>query len=214
LEKIIKFHLENTLGNNFVLDDHQFAYCNSLGTEQAVRKATEYIEKIKERNRHVILISFDISGTFDKVRWSKILGNLCENLIPQTLINMVKSFLTERTIGHYDNQGDQITQRNLYCGVPQGSILGPILFNTIMTKVHNIPYYRDANDILLIAGVNEPHEADFRKINKIISILSHEINLADLAFNEGKTQCLLISNKHNRKMVTPEIEANIKGKQK
>ena len=216
LEKIIKSFLEETINENSVLNDNQFAYRKSLGTEQAVIRLTEYVEKFSKDNRHALLVSFDVSGAFDKVRWSKIINNLFLNLIPYTLINYVKSFLTNRTIGHYNHGGRTIFERELFCGVPQGSILGPTLFNVVMARVHKIPYYRDlgilsyADDLLLVAGISVNAERDFKQINNAICCLNNELKSAGLAFNREKTQSLLVSKKHDKESLKREIEAKVK----
>ena len=143
-----------------MLSENQFAYRKGLGMENAVTKLMNYINEYKEKNRHVVLISFDISGAFDRVSWSSIHQSLTTKLVPNTLITIIRSFLVNRTIGHYNDNDKVITNREICCGVPQGSILGPCLFNIVMTNVHKIPYSKEleiinyADDIILVAGIN------------------------------------------------------------
>lgn len=102
LEKIIKHFLEEAFDNQYLLNDNQFAYRKSRGTEQAVCRVMRHANEYKKCNRHLIVISFDISAAFDKAYWSTILQNLRASSIPTTLIYMIKSFFAVRSRGYYD----------------------------------------------------------------------------------------------------------------
>lgn len=215
LEKIIKFHLERVLAGNHMLNDNQFAYRKGVGTEHAVTQLMKYIKEYKKRNRHVVIYSFDISGAFDKVSWSSIHQSLTSNIVPNALINIIRSFLVNRTIGHYDNNGGLITNRQLYCGVPQGSVLGPCLFNVVMSNVHKIAYNKDINlisyadDVILVAGINQNEDLQIRQINETVLTINTSLNSARLTFNSQKTQCILFSNKKDRTQIKDKLESKI-----
>jgi retron-type reverse transcriptase len=74
-----------------------------------------------------LVLSLDIARAFDTVNHIRLLDNLRKKWIPLWFVQMVKSFLTERTTTLLVD-GEESAPRQLAAGVPQGSPLSPILF--------------------------------------------------------------------------------------
>lgn len=217
-EKNINHHLNEFMRKHNVLNHNQFGFRRKLSTENAVRKAFEIINRYRNSHRHVLLVSFDVSGAFDKIKHPELINILTQHSFPSNLISLTADYLTNRTIGWYHESSSDHVTRNLTTGVPQGSVLGPVLFNIAMTNIHkinmegNIEIISYADDILLIAGIDTKKEkgADDLKINSSIGKMSQELSKLGLKFNPNKTNSILISRRHDKEQVKTRIENHVK----
>ena len=102
---------------SLVLDRH-FLYQSSISHE----KYSSFDEGLEVRS-----IFFDIAKAFDKASHDGIIFKLTQNGISGNLLNLLRDFLNERKQRVILN-GQFSTWKNVSAGVPQGSILGPLLF--------------------------------------------------------------------------------------
>ena len=108
-----------------------------------------------DENKSVILLLLDLSAAFDTVDHSILLSRLSHRFgIKETVLTWFKSYLTSRK-QFVQVQGSKSTQRSLKCGVPQGSILGPLLYVLYSAPIadiirrHNLQYHIFADNIHL-----------------------------------------------------------------
>lgn len=72
-----------------------------------------------------VLITLDVKNAFNSLRWPVIDEALRKKKVPEYLVVMIRSWLSDRQL----LTGDELTPRPVTCGVPQGSVLGPALWN-------------------------------------------------------------------------------------
>ena len=72
-----------------------------------------------------ILIALDIKNAFNMLRWRRILKEAKERRLPGQLLRILDACLSDWRIVAHCREGD--IRRNIYAGVPQGTILGPLL---------------------------------------------------------------------------------------
>ena len=70
----------------------------------------------------------DIKNAFDSVLWSAIRDDLTSKSVPDHLTSIIGSFLSERKIANEKPNGTT-GMAVVFCGVPQGSVLGSLLWN-------------------------------------------------------------------------------------
>lgn len=68
-------------------------------------------------------VALDVANAFNTAKWRKIKESMHKSRMPRYLISAIQNYLKDRTI-EYEG-GTRITT----CGVPQGSVLGPLLWN-------------------------------------------------------------------------------------
>ena len=99
------------------------------------------------------------------------------------------------TIGQIDDTCSEV--KNVNFGVPQGSILGPVLFNIYLADLQenvNVKYFQYADDTTIydhakISDLNSCRNTIYQSINKL-SVWSKE---STLAFNNDKTKFMILS---------------------
>lgn len=127
VEKIILIHLTQHLDDQHVIQDEQFGFRTSHSTTHALTRIVELITKGFNRKETTVGVFLDTEKAFDKVWHSGLLYKLIQIKTPFYLINLLKSYLLNRTFNvHLGNTVSDTFSIN--AGVPQGSLLGPILY--------------------------------------------------------------------------------------
>jgi hypothetical protein len=80
--------------------------------------------------KYVLTIFIDVKGAFDNVWWPSLIRNLRLRNTPHELITLIKSYLTNRKVTF--TQGDTKVEKTPTKGCPQGSVLGPTLWNLVL----------------------------------------------------------------------------------
>jgi len=106
----------------------QSAYRSKHSTETAVLKITSDVFRAADRGEVSLLCMLVLSAAFDTVDHDILFDRLRQSFGVQGLaLTWIESFLRDRTQS-VSIAGDQSVEMTLTCGVPQGSVLGPILF--------------------------------------------------------------------------------------
>jgi ribonuclease HI len=126
LEKLINkrliFHLETT----HFLSDNQHGFRERKSCDTALSHLYSLISHNRNSNILTHITSIDINKAFDAVHWPTLINTLKKSNCPPVLINLIITYLQNRTI--IINSGTQILQHTLNKGCPQGSVLGPTLW--------------------------------------------------------------------------------------
>uniref|UniRef100_A0A3P9D2F8 Reverse transcriptase domain-containing protein n=1 Tax=Maylandia zebra TaxID=106582 RepID=A0A3P9D2F8_9CICH len=160
-----------------------------------------------------VLVLLDLSAAFDTVDHNILLKRL-ENWtgLSGTVLNWFKTYVENRkyfvSIGNFTSEQTSIT-----CGVPQGSILGPPLFNIYMLPLaqiinnNKINYHSYADDtqiyITMSPGDRGPVQALGKCIEEINDWLCHNF----LQLNKNKTEVIVFGAKEKRLQVTRELQS-------
>ena len=110
------------------LSDSQFGFRTGRSTVDAVSRLKELVASEWEKGNGVLAISFDIANAFNSVPHATILGALRFHRVPLYLQALIKDYLEGREVLFLDGSG-VVHRGAVESGVPQGSVLGPLLWN-------------------------------------------------------------------------------------
>ena len=136
-EKIVYNLVFDFLSDNEILYDYQFGFRSKHSTQQALITLVDRVTKSLDRTNIVVSSFIDLKKTFDTVHHRILLRKLYAYGIRGVLLKWFESYLTDRSqYVIYDGVRSEI--KVVECGVPQGSILGPLLFIISMNDICNI----------------------------------------------------------------------------
>ena len=203
VERVVLSRLQQHMNSINYNCDTQFGYKKYHGTETLLLKVVNDILVGLDSKSGVVLILIDLSAAFDTVCHNKLINILANELkIQGTALKWFKSYLTGRT--QRVVIGDTLSEPlELSFGVPQGSVLGPILFNIYVASLSNI--FCDAGfQTLSYADDNAGYQAFSLScadtvLNEYVPTLLHNISnwmqQYFLKLNEDKTKLIVFGSK-------------------
>ena len=136
-ERIVYDYLFDFICTNNILYDYQFGFRPGHSTQQAIITLIDKITKSLDNGDIVISLFIDLKKAFDTVDHRILLRKLYAYGIRGTMLKWIESYLSGRTqYVVFDGQESEI--HGIQCGVPQGSILGPLLFILYMNDICNV----------------------------------------------------------------------------
>ena len=196
-ELVLKSQMINFIESNNLLTDFQSGYRSKHSTTTAILKITNDILSMLDRKYVSILILLDFSKAFDSLNHDLLCSKLFNIFkFNENAVRLIESYLNNRSQKVYVN-GLWSCAKTLSCGVPQGSILGPLLFSLFINDVTEVlsfcKYHMYADDIQIYHSGKGENISDLcEEINRdLSSILNWSENNA-LHLNASKTKAMLI----------------------
>lgn len=151
-EKLLLKRLKPIIEQRHLVPNHQFGFRQKHSTIDQVHRITDIIEKALEGKQICSAIFLDVAQAFDKV-WHEGLVVKLKKILPKQFVELLKSYITERLFRV--KQEDEYSQlMEINAGVPQGSVLGPVLYllyTSDLPKFHGLTVATFADDTALLA---------------------------------------------------------------
>ena len=187
-----------------ILPESQSAYRKGHSTETTLCSVVDDLLRSTAEGKRSILILLDLSAAFDTVVHELLIEDLKNIGIDGLALEWFRSYLNGRSfqVSARETKSDD---KSLDKGVPQGSVLGPILFCIYILELawilfkHGISYHFYADDTQFYFTIANAADTQ-QKVDEIMSDITNWMSKKRLKLNEKKTECLII-----RKPDTPAI---------
>ena len=136
-EKVVYNKILDFISDHNVLYDHQYGFRKGRSTQHAIITLVDRITKSQDMGDIVIAILIDLKKAFDTVDHKILLRKLCAYGIRGNMLKWFESYLSHRT-QYVVFDGEKSDTDSIKCGVPQGSILGPLLFILSVNDICNV----------------------------------------------------------------------------
>ena len=175
------------LSSQQLIPDHQFGFRPRHGSIEQAHRLVHKIHEDFHHKRYCTATFIDISQAFDKV-WHPGLLYKLKRTLPHPLYSILNSYLTNRVF-QVRYQEEYTSLHNIHSGVPQGSILGPVLYSIFTADLPVsdqtlIATYAD--DTAILASHTDPIIAG-RHLQQHLDKLEHWLKRWRIRANESKS---------------------------
>ena len=203
IERVVAHQLGKYLDDNKLHHPFQSAYRPRHSVETALTRVHNDIMRSLDQQHGVILVLLDLSAAFDTVDHELLLSRLQTRFgIQGNVLQWLRSYLTDRQ-QEVCVAGGKSNPRALHCGVPQGSVLGPILFTCYISPLSDISskwllnthQYADDSELYVSFKLSEQTSAEtsLTSTQGCIQDIRLWMQQNKLKLNDEKTELLLIS---------------------
>jgi Reverse transcriptase (RNA-dependent DNA polymerase)/Endonuclease-reverse transcriptase len=202
LERIIQNRLLPYTEGNDGLSDNQFGFRKARSTMDAIDTviniARDAVNRPRGSKQYCAVVTLDVQNAFNSANWDRIMTALEQMEVPNYLIRIVDNYLNGRVLIYDTEEGPK--EYMVTAGVPQGSVLGPILWNIMYNGIFKLDLPREAkiigfaDDVALVIAAKELEEVELIG-NEAIKLTKDWIESAGLNIAEHKTEILLVSSR-------------------
>ncbi len=209
LEKLMNARMVKFLNQNGIIFEHQYGFQENKSTSLAILDLQSELINNIENKLYSCSVVLDFSQAFDKVNHNILLEKLQHYGFRGIAYSWFKSYLSKRTQIVAIN-GVNASELTINCGVPQGSVLGPLLFliyiNDIYQSSQILQFRLFADDISILLA-NKKLDILEQIMNTELQKVSAWLLANKLSLNISKSNFLLISSRKTDKSIKLKINS-------
>ena len=207
MEHVVAKQLVDHIHRHGLDNSHQSAYKSGHSTETALVSIKNDVHLSLSWGEATALVLLDLSAAFDTIDHSTLLSCLLDSFcVGGSALTWLSSYLTE----HFQSVKIGSTLSDLQeflFGVPQGSVLGPLLFSlytsplsTLIGKHKGVKFHFYADDSQLYVHLSHMNaSAAFDKLNRCLHNVKEWMSASKLKLNPDKTEFILLAPRNRQK---------------
>jgi hypothetical protein len=202
-EKLLLKRLKIIIERKDIIPMHQFGFREKHSTIEQLHRLTDVIENTLEEKKVCATIFLDVKQAFDKV-WHKELMTKLHKLLPKQYCQILESYISGRLFGI--KQGSKYSNlKEIKAGVPQGSVLGLVLYllyiyDVLQTANTKIATFADDTAVMAVGeSIEEATDKLQQAINTINSwtkqwhIILNKIKSVRVNFTNQKVRYIRVT---------------------
>ncbi len=154
LERVVFNQVSAFLTQNNLLDSKQSGFRSGHSTETALLSVVEALRLARADSISSMRILQDLSAAFDMVNHQILLSTLLGKGTSGTALQWFESYLSDRSF-KVSWRGEVSKSQHLTTGVPQGSVLGPLLFSVYMASLGSVIQKQDSRFKIFICHIHD-----------------------------------------------------------
>uniref|UniRef100_A0A803SMB9 Reverse transcriptase domain-containing protein n=1 Tax=Anolis carolinensis TaxID=28377 RepID=A0A803SMB9_ANOCA len=214
IERAVAVQLQQFLDDTAGLDPFQSGFRAGHGTETVLVSITDHLRCQLDRGGSVLLVLLDLTAAFDTVDHNLLTHCLAVAGVRGTALNWLASFLHNR--GQRVERGGLVSERSpLHCGVPQGAILSPLLFNIYMQPLaqlvrdFGLECYQYADDTQLVLKMEGQPESVPDSFHQCLEAIIGWLRSSSLRVNPAKTEFLWLGRPGSGDIQLPTLDGEV-----
>lgn len=214
MERIAYEQIQHYFCTNDLITPHQHAYRKGHSTATALTDMTDEWLRKMDSGKIIGSVLLDFSAAFDILDHMLLVNKLHCYGFDRRSVAWISSYLTNRKYCVYFN-GSFSVMREMNCGVPQGSCLGPLLFSIftndlpLMLKQTSIGMYADDSTLYVAASTANELE---NILNDDLLRVKKWVDSNKLVLNIEKTKCIVLCSKWGGRL-DPKLNVKIDDKE-
>ena len=207
LEHIIHSNIMQHFDQHRILCDNQHGFRKKRSCETQLLSTVQEIASSTAKGQQVDIILLDFAKAFDKVPHTRLLHKLDHYGVRDNVKRWIESFLSQRE-QQVILDGVRSDTAEVLSGVPQGTVLGPLLFlcfiNDLPESIKSSQAKLFADDSLLFKVIK--NDSDRALLQRDLSALEHWEKTWQMSFNPTKCVVLRICTKKKRKILPTQYQ--------
>lgn len=196
-ERVIQTRILEPLIADGTIRAEQYGFQRKLSAELQLLRLTEHVTRNLNLSNATAAVFLDIEKAYDKIWRDQLIRKLHENTsIPDCYIKLIGNFLTERKmVVHIE--GKSSDARVASAGLPQGSVLSPVLFNIYVNDiptVHGVHIAQFADDTAFLTS-GRRIQTNIRRLQEQLDVTADWCKTNKVKLNPAKTAAIYFTKK-------------------
>ena len=212
-EKLFYKRLVNYINSNTILNERQYGFREKSATAFALIDLMDDLTNAIDNREYTVGVFIDLKKAFDTLDHDILLRKLDHYGVRGLPLQWLRSYLQNRSqfVSYNSNDSSYLPIR---CGVPQGSILGPLLFIIYINDLCNVSdvlkFFLFADDTNIFYSDKSVERVE-SIINENLKLLAKWFQINKLSLNLSKTKFIVFKGKQNLQDINLNLKVNNSG---